>query len=187
MIEYEARVLEINKEELEKKLNDLGAKKVADFNYRRRVYNFSPATDGKWIRLRTYGSKTTLTIKEIKNNKIDGTEETEIEVSNFEDTNTILNKLGYVSHTYQENKRTRYLLDGVEIDIDTWPYIPTYVEIEGKSTEDVENMIKRLNLNDYKVTSIDVQDVFRKFYKIDISKKEEVKFGEKLDKKYYIV
>lgn len=187
MIEYEARVLEINKEELEKKLNDLGAKKVADFNYRRRVYNFSPATDGKWIRLRTDGSKTTLTIKEIKNNKIDGTEETEIEVSNFEDTNTILNKLGYVSHTYQENKRTRYLLDGVEIDIDTWPYIPTYVEIEGKSIEDVENMINRLNLNDYKVTSIDVQDVFRKFYKIDIAKKEEVKFGEELDKKYYIV
>ena len=113
-------------------------------------------------------------------------EEIEIEVSDFEKTNTILNKLGYVSHTYQENKRTRYLLDDVEIDIDTWPYIPTYVEIEGKSTEDVLNTINKLDLNNYEVTSIDVQDVFRKYYKIDIAKKEEVKFGEKLDKKYYI-
>ena len=57
MIEYEARVLEINKDKLEKKLNNLGAKKIADFNYKRRVYNFYPATDGKWIRLRTDGNK----------------------------------------------------------------------------------------------------------------------------------
>lgn len=186
MIEYEARVLEIDKDKLEKKLNNLGAKKIADFNYKRRVYNFYPATDGKWIRLRTDGNKTTLTIKEIKSDKIDGTEETEIEVSDFEKANAILNKLGYVSHTYQENKRTRYLLNDVEIDIDTWPYIPTYVEIEGKSTEDVLNTINKLDLNGYEVTSIDVQDVFRKYYKIDIAKKEKVKFGEELDKKYYI-
>lgn len=186
MIEYEARVLDIKKEKLEKKLESLGAQKIADFYYKRRIYNFNPASDGKWIRLRTDGENTTLTIKEIKSQEIDGTEEIEIQVSDFETTNTILNKLGYKSHTYQENKRTRYLLDNVEIDIDTWPYIPTYVEIEGKSTEAVKNMINKLGLEDRKITSIDVQGVFKKFYKIDIAKKEEVKFGEILDKKYYI-
>lgn len=186
MIEYEARVLEIDKEKLEEKLKLLGAKKVADFSYRRRVYNFNPATDGKWIRLRTDGTKTTLTIKEIKSQEIDGTEETEIQVSDFEKANEILNKLGYKSHSYQENKRTRYLLENVEIDIDTWPYIPTYVEIEGKCTEDVTNTIEKLGLSNHTITSIDVQDVFRKFYKIDIAKKENVKFGEILDEKYYI-
>lgn len=186
MIEYEARVLDIEKEKLEKKLESLGAEKVADFNYKRRIYNFNPASDGKWIRLRTDGKNTTLTIKEIKSQEIDGTEEIEIQVSDFETTNTMLNKLGYKSHTYQENKRTRYILDNVEIDIDTWPYIPTYVEIEGKSTEAVKNMINKLGLEDRKITSIDVQGVFKKFYKIDIAKKEEVKFGEILDKKYYI-
>lgn len=186
MIEYEARVLDIEKEKLEKKLEFLGAEKIADFNYKRRVYNFNPASDNKWIRLRTDGKNTTLTIKEIKNEAIDGTEETEIQVSDFEQTDAILNKLGYKAHTYQENKRTRYVLDGVEIDIDTWPYIPTYVEIEGKSTEDVKNMINKLELNNKEITSIDVQGVFKKFYKIDIAKKKEVKFGEVLDRKYYI-
>lgn len=186
MIEYEARVLEINKEKVEERLKSLGAKKVADFDYKRRVYNFYPASDNKWIRLRTDGTKTTLTIKEIKSKTIDGTEETEIQVSDFEKANIMLNKLGYKAHSYQENKRTRYLLDEVEIDIDTWPYIPTYVEIEGKSTKEVTDTINRLQLNDHTVTSIDVQGVFKEFYKIDIAKKEEVKFGEKLDKKYYI-
>ena len=186
MIEYEARVLEIEKEKLEKKLQFLGAEKIADFNYKRKVYNFNPASDNKWIRLRTDGKYTTLTIKEIKSKEIDGTEETEIRVSDFEETDIILNKLGYKAHAYQENKRTRYVLDGVEIDIDTWPYIPTYLEIEGKSIEDVKNMINKLELNNKEVTSIDVQEVFKKFYKIDIAKKQEVKFGEVLDKKYYI-
>ena len=184
--EYEARVLEVNKEELVKKLTELGAEKTADFDYRRRVYNFNPVTDHKWIRLRTNGTKTTLTIKQILDATIDGTKEMEIEVSNFEETDKILNELGYVSHTYQENKRIRYVLDGVEIDIDTWPYIPTYVEIEGKNVEEVESMIDKLNLDKTKQTSIDVQGVFREFYNIDIAKMPVVKFGEELDKKYLV-
>jgi len=186
MIEYEARVLEIDKEKLEEKLKLLGAKKVADFDYKRRVYNFNPSSERKWIRLRTDGTQTTLTIKEVKSQEIDGTEENEIIVSDFEETNKMLNKLGFYSHTYQENKRTRYTLNNVEIDIDTWPYIPTYVEIEGKSAEDVKNTIKELDLENHTVTTNDVQEVFRKYYKIDIAKKEHVRFGETLDKKYYI-
>lgn len=185
-IEYEARVLEINKEKLEEKLVSLGAKKIADFDYKRRVYNFNPAERGRWIRLRTDGTKTTLTIKEVKSFDIDGTEECEIQVSDFEDTNTILNKLGYKSHTYQESKRTRYILDDVEIDIDTWPYIPTYVEIEGKSTNQVTDTIKKLELENHKITSIDVQGVFKEFYNIDIAAVPEVKFGDELDSKFYI-
>ncbi len=185
-VEYEARVLEINKEELENKLNSLGATKIADFNYKRKVYDFNPATNNKWIRLRTNGEKTTLTIKEIKSQEIDGTEESEIEVSDFEEADIILNKLGYKSHQYQENKRTRYILDGVEIDIDTWPYIPTYVEIEGKSVDEVTEMIDKLGLTDYEITSIDVQGVFNKYYNIDIKQMPELTFGKELDKKYYI-
>lgn len=186
MVEYEARVLEINQEKLEEKLKALGAEKVADFEYKRRVYDFNPRSDGKWIRLRTDGRKTTLTIKEIKSTAIDGTIENEIEVSDFDGTDEILNKLGYNAHTYQENRRTRWKLDGVEIDIDTWPYIPTYVEIEGHSTVEVEDMIKKLELDTNKVTSIDVQEVFKHFYHIDIAKMPEVKFGEKLEEKYKI-
>lgn len=73
-----------------KKLESSGAKKVADFNYKRRIYNFNLAINGKWIRLRTDGKNTTLTIKEIKSNTIDGTEEIEIQVSDFEQTNSII-------------------------------------------------------------------------------------------------
>ena len=50
--EYEVRVLEIDKEKLIKRLEDLGAKKIADFDYRRRIYNFVPKDPNKWIKNR---------------------------------------------------------------------------------------------------------------------------------------
>lgn len=185
-IEYEVRVLEINKEVLIKKLEALGAKKIADFNYRRRVYNFNPAVNHKWIRLRTDGKETTLTIKKLESLKIDGTKEMEIKVSDFDETNNMLEELGYKAHTYQENKRTRYMLNDVELDIDTWPYIPTYLEIEGKDEKSVKDMIELLGVDKLKTTSIDVQGIFREFYNIEISNMPVVKFGEPLESKYYI-
>ncbi len=184
--EYELRVLDIDTEKVIKKLEELGAEKIAEFNYKRRVYNFHPAVDHKWIRLRTDGKKTTLTIKKLESFEIDGTKELEIEVSDFEETNLVLNELGYTAHTYQENKRIRYMLNGVELDIDSWPYIPTYLEIEGKSEEAVKEMVKLLEVDENKITSIDVQGVFKNFYNIDIADVPVVKFGEELDKKYYI-
>ena len=184
--EYELRVLDIDTEKVIKKLEELGAEKIAEFNYKRRVYNFHPAVDHKWIRLRTDGKKTTLTIKKLESFEIDGTKELEIEVSDFEETNLVLNELGYTAHTYQENKRIRYMLNGVELDIDSWPYIPTYLEIEGKSEEAVKDMVKLLEVDENKITSIDVQGVFKTFYNIDIAEVPVVKFGEELDKKYCI-
>ena len=185
-IEYEARALEINKDDIIKKLEKLGAKKVADFDYKRRVYNFNPPQDTKWIRLRTDGKKTTLAIKKIEDFTINGTREMEIEVSDFEETNRILIELGYNPHTYQESKRTRYLLNDIEVDIDTWPYIPTYMEVEGKCEEDVNKTFELLGIDKNKITTIDVQGVFKEFYNIDIAKISEVKFGEKLDEKCHL-
>lgn len=184
--EYEVRVLDINKDNLIKKLEELGATKIADFEYKRRVFNFNPPTDTKWIRLRTDGNKTTLTIKKMESLEIDGTKEMEIEVSSFEETNRILEELGYKAHTYQQNRRTRYVLNDVELDIDTWPYIPTYLEIEGKNEKSVKDMIKLLDVDESKVTSIDVQSVFKEFYKIDIKEAPIVSFDIPLDEKNYL-
>ena len=118
-IEYEITVLEIDKNKLEEKLIELGATKIADSLQRRNVYDFNPINPNKWIRLRTNGTKTTLTIKEVfDKNKIGGTNELEIEVSDFDKTNLVLNELGYVSRNYQENYRTSYRLGNINFDID---------------------------------------------------------------------
>ena len=174
--EYEVRVLEVNKEEIIKKLELLNAKKVGDWNQKRYVYDLKPKKEGEWIRLRTNGEIATLTYKNVYSNTIDGTKETEIIVSDFENTNQLLNNIGFIPRSYQENKRIQYILDDVEIDIDTWPMIPDYLEIEGNSVEKVEKMLKKLELDKCQITTLSPQDVYIETYGIDINNIKELKF-----------
>lgn len=174
--EYEFRILEINKEQVINELEKLGAKKVGEFNQKRYVYNLNPKQEGKWIRLRTDGTKTTLTYKNIINNTIDGTKEIEIEVNNFETTNELLEKMGFKNKGYQENKRIQYVLENTEIDIDTWPMIPTYMEIKGKSKEDVIDISKILRVDESKITTLNCSDIYEKIYGININKLKELRF-----------
>lgn len=174
--EYELRVLEIDKGKMIKKLQVLGAIKKGEYHQRRYVYDLRPAENGKWIRLRTNGEKTTLTYKNIESNTIDGTKEVEFEVEDFNKANEFLERIGFFNRGYQENDRIQYFLDGVEIDIDSWPMIPTYMEIEGKSKEEVMKMKEKLDLDESKITTLNCDDIYKQIYNIDISKIKELKF-----------
>lgn len=177
--ERELTILDIDIEDFINTLESLGAQKQGEFLQRRYVFDVKPVNPNKWIRLRTNGKKTTLTIKEIKDkNSIEGTNELEIVVDDFDKTNEILNELGYESRNYQENYRRVYLFENTEISIDSWPLIPTYAEIEGKTNEDVEKVLKLVNKKEYKVTTFDVESIYREIYGIDIMKIKELKFGE---------
>ena len=150
-IEYEVRVLEIDREEIIKKLEQLGAKKVKDVIQRRYVYDFNPVQKHKYIRVRTDGIKTTLTIKHVEKDTVDGTKELEITIDDFEKANEILNELGYKPKGYQESKRLEYELDGVKFDIDRWPLIPEFMEIEGNNPEEIYKMVERLGIEKERV------------------------------------
>ena len=99
--EIEERILEINKEEVIKKIEELGATKAGEWFYKRYTYDFTPKRDNQWLRLRTNGVETTLTYKNVETREIDGTKELEIEVSGFEETNEFLEILGYIHKDYQ--------------------------------------------------------------------------------------
>ncbi len=98
---------------------------------------------GAWVRLRDEGDKITFTFKQRlakafnAGENDDGMYERETTVGDFDTTREILLKTGLIEKMYQENKRTRYVLGGVECDIDTWPLLPPYLEIEGTSWDAV--------------------------------------------------
>lgn len=167
--EIESRLLEVDVENFVKELVKHKATFVGDWLQMRYCYDFTPVKPNSWIRLRTNGQETTLTIKEIESKKIDGTKESEITVSDFDTTNEILEKLGYYARSKQENRRIRYLLDDVEIDIDSWPMIPTYVELEAKSEEHIKKLCNKLNINYNDLVTLDVASIYL-HYGIDIDK-----------------
>ncbi len=176
--EYEVRVLDIDVDNLLKKLEELGAVKKGEYFQRRYVYDFKPKLEGKWIRLRTNGENTTLTIKDIRDDKsISGTLELEEKVEDFDKTHLILKELGYEAKAYQENKRITYVLEDIELDIDSWSLIPTYLEIEGKNEEAVKKYIELLGLKDYTITSEGVTKIYARYH-IDIDSYKELKFEE---------
>ena len=175
--EYEVRVLEIDTEKIIKKLEELHATFLWDKIQRRYVYDLKPAEENRWIRLRTNGEKSTLTIKNVATSNIDGTQELEIVVDDFDRTHLLLKELGYESRSYQENRRIQYNLNGVEIDIDTWPKMPTYMEVEGSSEDAVYHALDVLGISREECTSLDVESLYYK-YGIDIKNIKELKFEE---------
>lgn len=158
--EIECRMLECDVDQFIEKLRSNNAKFVGDWLQIRNCYDFTPIRENSWIRLRTNGIETTLTIKEINNSDIDGTKECEIVVSDFDTADEMLNKLGYVARSRQENRRIQYILDGVEIDVDFWPLIPPYVEFEAKSKEDIVAVCNKLDIDFNALVTIDVSAIY---------------------------
>ncbi len=113
-----------------------------------------------WVRLRDTGHAVTLTIKEIWHGGINGTDKTEVVVSDFDATHEILGKLGYTARSYQENWRTSFRLDAVELELDEWPGIAPNLEIETKSTAEVLAAARALGYQESDLTGENTMQVY---------------------------
>ncbi len=68
----------------------------------------------------------------------------------------------------------------MKIDIDTWPLIPTYAEVEGSSESEVLDTLKLLNVNMDDVTTLDVASIYKDIYSIDLLSIKELRFDESM-------
>ena len=175
--EYEIRILEIDVDKLIHTLESMGAKKVGEYFQRRYVYDLIDGSSDRFVRIRDNGEVITLTYKDKSIRTISGTKELEFEISDFEKANQLLNLIGFNNGHYVENKRITYKLEDAEIDIDTYPNIPTYMEIEGINEEVVRKYIDELNLSDYEQTCDSLFKIYKR-YGLDISDKHDLVFKE---------
>lgn len=120
----------------------------------------------KWGRLRQDNEKIELTIKYIYSVKeeydINQVKEVEINVSDFETANIIMNELGYVKRKLVEKKRITYKLGNTNIELDTWPLINTYIEIEGENIEDIYDIANKLGYEKEDTVVMNTEDVYLK-------------------------
>lgn len=160
MIEFEARVLNVNPISVEARILNCGGQFVAERAMRRYVFDVVPGDHTRWLRLRTDGSTTTLTLKETLHAGISGVRETEIEVGDFEQAHLFLAGLGYHAKSYQESRRSSYALDGASVEIDRWPRLQPLMEIEGDSEESVLRVAKLLGYNPDELTTDGIMAVY---------------------------
>ena len=86
----------------------------------------------------------------------------------MEKCSEFLGKLGLQPMRQLEKYRHTFELDGVTIDIDSWPKIPPYVEIEGPSVESLKTVCGKLDMDWEKRFDGDAREVFRRYgYDLD--------------------
>lgn len=145
--EIEARFLDIDKQELTDKLTALGAIDRGDVSLTEVIFydqeNKWP-DEGRFVRIRSTNDTTKLTYKSNKAQTVDSAREIEFAVPDANLAEQFLENIGLVAFRHQEKKRHTFELNDVTIDIDTWPKVPTYVELEGPSEEQIKLVAESL-------------------------------------------
>lgn len=171
--EIEVRFLEINKQDLLDKLLKLGAKDLGEVMLEEViVYD----KDLEWlnhkrlIRLRKNGDKISLTYKQHFPDPKEPADEVELKIDNLDQAIIFLEKIGFVAYRRQQKYRHTVKLGDVTLDFDTWPKIPTYVELEGPSVEALKSTAEKLGLDWPKAVYDDARMVIENIYKIPLGK-----------------
>ena len=148
--EIECRFLEIDKESLVKKLLSLGARDDGEKMLEETIIYDIEGTwrnDNRFIRLRRNGETIKLTYKQHTEHTVDGTYEIELGIDDYEKAELLFEQIGLKAYRHQQKKRHTLQLNNVTFDIDTWPRIPTYVEIEGESEEALKGAAEAVEYN----------------------------------------
>lgn len=182
--EIEAKFLNINQDEIRSKLKEIGAiLKYPERLMKRKVFDYPDERlrkEGAWVRVRDEGDgEITLSYKKLVDRTLYGTKEITLDVSNFETMCDFLQACGFDSKSYQETKREKWILGTSEITIDTWPWIPTFVEIESETEEEIHRVSNLLGFDWAKALHGSVETAYQALFNVtddEIDGWEEITF-----------
>ena len=98
-----------------------------------------------------------------------------MEIEDFSKAHIFLKAVGFSEDKYIENKRIIYRYNDVEFDIDCYPMIPPYMEIEASSEAIVNEFIDKLGLCNHVLTVESLKKIYER-YNIDFKNMKEVVF-----------
>lgn len=152
MKEIEVKFLHVDPLEIKRRLKLLGARRVfgptliKDFHFRH------PDLAKKYFtlfRLRQEGKKTILTIKKGRaGGKFKIEEEQELHIiEEQKDVQDFLHGMGFGLARQLEKFREEYEIDGLKVEIDRYPKMKPYIEIEGPSQKAIRTLAEKLGLD----------------------------------------
>ncbi len=166
-IEYEATFTNINKDIVRGQLKKVGATLIKpEFLMKRIVFELPLGHEipGGWLRVRDEGDKTTMSLKVVNGDKIEDQKEICLKIDDFATGVKFLESIGARQKAFQESRREFWLLDNVEVTIDEWPYLEPYVEVEGKSEDEVKAVSAKLGFDYSQALFCSVDTLYNKKY-----------------------
>lgn len=150
--EIEAKFLHVDHDQIRAKLQELGATCEQPMRLmRRKNYDYPDQALSKryngWVRVRDEGDKITLSYKQLNDRTLLGTKEVSVMVDSFEAADQFLVAIGLEANSYQETKRESWLLGDVQIELDEWPWIDPFIEIEGQHEAAVRDASEKLGFD----------------------------------------
>ncbi len=166
MKETEVKILEVDVKGIQQKLRKLGAKKVEECSIHERIFDFKdkPFPRGTLFRVRHHGNRTEVTFK---TNPTGGSkflehDEYQTIVEDFDTMCKILQLAGLIITNDRQKRRISYVLGKIKFEIDKYPTIPAYMEVEGKRG-DIVKALKKLGYTLKDTTNLSGSQVLKKY------------------------
>lgn len=171
--EVEVKVLNVRPLAVERSLKKLGAKKIQSKRLRvfwYRKIGWGRGNDEWFLRVRSYGTnKHEVTWK--AKSKVDGIsrrhKEINLLVSDRIQVEQLFVELGLEKYAYQEKDRTSWVLGRWRFDLDKYPKMPPYLEIEGRSDSHIREALKLLGLEKNETSSEGETSLIKGKYGLD--------------------
>ena len=162
-LEKESKILNVNVEELIEKLKSLGAVEV--FNDNRVITHFD-TKEGTYM-----GESKVIKITEEGKVKLsysgktsEGKEDIKLTVSRKEEAVDFLNRIGLFPISESKSHRISFEWEGVDFDIDTFPQIPPFLEIDlGNSSHTLEDISEKLELQKNEIAEMGTPAIYGKY------------------------
>ena len=157
MLEKEIKILEIDTDQVIKKLEWFWAEKTFEWFIHDIYYDFPEDSNLKMednnrlFRVRKKWEEHIYTIKrkrkEIKKaENLNAKDEHETEITDVESFSRVLEKYGMTKTREKKKHRISYRLHGIEFDIDKYEDIPALLEIEANRREEIDVLVEKLEL-----------------------------------------
>ena len=173
MHEIETKVLEIDVNDIQRKLESIGAEKISDTILTvdwLRPLGVKNGKDEWYLRVRSYNKEKVEVTWKAKSEHI-GVARKHKEI-NFiiQDHDKMVNlfcEIGLEKYAHQEKKRISWKFKNTQFDIDIYPKMSPFLEIESDTVESINTFIERLNLKNHKTWNDGERTLIENEYKLD--------------------
>lgn len=171
--EIETKVLDIDPKDIIKKLKKLGAKKIQQKRLCVDWYRPRGCEDGKedwYLRIRTHESgkyECTWKPKSKHQGLIRINRDINFLIEEPEKLDELFMELSLEKYAYQEKDRTSYKYKDWLFEIDEYPGMPAFLEIEGNSEEHIKKGMKLLGIEKNRTWNDGEKSLINKVYNLD--------------------
>jgi len=171
--ETETKVLDINTEQMKGKLRSVDAREIQDTTLIVDWYHVrgtKPGEDPWFLRIRSNsegGHEVTWKAKSDVLGVSRRHKEINFMVEEPEKLAELFDELGLEPYAHQEKRRTSFEYEGWRFDIDQYPGMPAYMEIEGASEEHVKEALAMLGLESNRTSAEGERVLIQDTYGLD--------------------